>query len=124
VAKVQFNCRLDEETRDRIVEIAESRGESQADVIALMIAALDMQTAQGRVQPRKLSKKAAHVEALRASDPMADERPEIDYGNTELPNGGSVSVVGAAIPTAQRPAASMGDWRAGRKPLLKPGDRK
>lgn len=53
----------------------------------------------GDLKPHKLSKKAAKVEALRASDPMASERPEIDYGaHEEVPSGGSVSVVGAAVP--------------------------
>lgn len=52
--------------------------------------------------PKKKSKKAIQVEALRASDPMADERPEIDYAAADVvPTGGSVSVVGAARPVAR-----------------------
>jgi hypothetical protein len=74
------------------------------------------------VRPKRKSKKAAAIEALKASDPMSSERPEIEYGSAELPSGGSVSVVGAA--GLARPSAPnvMQNWRAGRKPLLKPGD--
>ena len=105
--------------------IAENRGESQAEVIALALAALDMQTAQGRVEslPRK-SKKARHVEALKASDPLGADRPEIEYGSAELPSSGSVGVVGAAVPIQKAaPSKSMVDWRADRKPLLRPGEK-
>jgi len=48
---------------------------------------------------KKPNKRAVQVEELRASDPMADERPEIDYAaHSEVPSGGSVSKVGAAVP--------------------------
>ena len=43
---------------------------------------------------RKVSKKDAHVAALRASDPLAEvlERTNIEHGNMELPSGGSVAL--------------------------------
>lgn len=113
--------------------IAESRGNSQADVITLAVVALDMRVAQGPVErPRKRSKKDAHVEALKASDPMGAERGDIEHGNMELPRGGSVAVVGAAgynqIPSSLPPPIiddnPLQTWRATRKPLLKPGDTK
>jgi len=53
---------------------------------------------------RKLSKKSAHIAALKASDPLGADRDDIEHGNMELPSGGSVSVVGAAIPMQRRPS--------------------
>jgi hypothetical protein len=48
---------------------------------------------------KKPSKQAIQVEQIRASDPMAAERPEMDYAaHSEVPSGGSVSKVGAAVP--------------------------
>lgn len=48
---------------------------------------------------KKPSKRAVQVEQLRASDPMSSERDDVAYGtHEELPSGGSVAKVGAAVP--------------------------
>lgn len=82
-------------------------------------------------KPRKQSRKAAAIEALKASDPMANQRPEIEYGSDELPSGGSI--VAAKIRSDievfkqdlnRPPEVAIADWRAERKPLLKPGGKK
>jgi hypothetical protein len=76
------------------------------------------------VRPRKLSKKAAHVEALKASDPLGAEREDIEHGNMELPSGGSVAIVGAATPVARRATVKSDAYHDRyRGPLLKPGER-
>ena len=62
---------------------------------------------------KKVSRAAVAVEKIRASDPMAAERPDVEYGSEELPSGGSVM--------AER---AIERWRAGRKPLMKPGEKK
>lgn len=134
MAKVQFNCRLDESFVEWIDAEAARQSEalnrkfSQADVIMMLVgSAIHSDSVAAKApQPRKQSKKAAAIEALRASDPMAGERSEIEYGSSELPSGGSVSVVGAAIPIArQRPSGKSDAYQDRyRGPLLKPGDAK
>ena len=73
----------------------------------------------------KPAKRAVAVEVLRASDPMASERPDIEYGSSELPSGGSVLDANSTLKTnSQRLSvgkASVETWRAGRKPIPKPG---
>lgn len=75
---------------------------------------------------KKPSKAAVHVETLRASDPMAAERPDVEYGSEALPSGGSVASLDAVgiSPKSERGKVSVESWRAGRKPLDKPKDRK
>lgn len=82
---------------------------------------------------KKPSKREQVAEALRASDPMADERPEIAYGaHEELPSGGSVAVVGAARPVERTQSARKHSLHSGTRPIagcsecaaLKPKDRK
>jgi len=54
---------------------------------------------------KKPNKRAVQIEQLRATDPMAADRPEIEYGSEELPSSGSVN-------------------RPFRPPLLKPSQKK
>jgi hypothetical protein len=76
------------------------------------------------VPAKKVSKRQKAIETLKASDPMADQRPDVEYGSEELPSGGSVlDATGVSI-KAQVGKASLPTWRAGRKPLLKPKERK
>lgn len=81
-----------------------------------------------QAQPRKLSKKAAHIAALKASDPVATvlERDDIEHGNMELPSSGSIATVDVvANPVGSTQGkASVETWREGRKPLLKPKDKR
>jgi hypothetical protein len=61
---------------------------------------------------KKPSKQAVQAESRKAADPIAQTlgREDIDYMNPdELPSAGSVGAP---------------DWRANRKPLLKPKDRR
>ncbi len=72
--------------------------------------------------PRKVSKKQAHVAALKASDPVAElaERTDIEHGNMELPSGGSV----ALNPVPARPARLSGGSDAYRARGIRPkGDK-
>lgn len=110
MAKVQFNCRLDPEVVRWIDEQAEAQTEklgkriSQADVVTQLVAGQPFRT-----KPTRVHKAAV---ARRAADPLAQvlERDDFDYINPdELPSAGSVGVT---------------DWRAGRKPLLKPSEGK
>lgn len=128
MAKVQFNCRLEEDVAQYIADEATRKGCSQADLITVWA----NRSSVGMLSepaPRKLSKKAQAVEARKASDPLAQNlgREDIDYTNPdELPSGGSVGVVDAVGPKLAdgRGKVTMETWRANRKPLLKPGDRK
>lgn len=116
MAKVQFNCRLTESTVEKIKTLSDKRGISQADVIENWALTLDV------LRKPKMSKKAAQVQKLRASDPLGADRPEIEYGSDELPSAGSVVTLDAVgVPAnASQGKASMESWRSGRKPLLKP----
>lgn len=116
MAKIQFNCRLEQATVDKInaeVEmLTKTHGFvlSQGDVIELRFAGPVVQSG------KKLSKREQKIAAIRAQDPMADQRPE-------LPSGGSVlDATGVSI-KAQTGKVSLPTWRAGRKPLPKPKDR-
>ena len=76
---------------------------------------------------KKPSGRAVAVEVLRASDPMAAERPDVEYGSSELPSGGSVLDATSPSMNTKTPLfgkVSVEEWRRGRKPLLKPGDKK
>ena len=83
---------------------------------------------------KKPNKQAVHIEKLRALDPNAHNRPDVEYGSDELPSGGSVGVPLPPTPTpGQVPMSdvigghgktSIRNWRAGRKPILKPGEKK
>lgn len=136
MAKVQFNCRLDEGVRDRIVAIANESGMSQAEVIECLVTQRDIKAAEATLaelpaksvilQPRKVSKKVKLAEERKAADPLAQAlgRDDIDYMTPdELPSAGSVGVHLDAV-SENRGKASIETWRASRKPLLKPGGRK
>lgn len=69
------------------------------------------------------------AQARKASDPLASvvERDDIDYTKPdELPSGGSVAYLDATGPSVAsgKGKVAMASWRAGRKPLLKPGEKK
>lgn len=55
----------------------------------------------GASRPRKVSKRQSHIEALKASDPLAEimERDDVEFGNMELPSSGSVAMLDAVGPT-------------------------
>ncbi len=131
MAKVQFNCRLEPEIVKWIDEQAEAQSEkqgkrvSQADIVTQLVLGQPF-----KVKPTKEHKAAAE---RRAADPLAAalERDDIDYMKPdELPSAGSIgAAVGRYIDEANRdlnrpPHMSVANWRAGRKPLLKPGEKK
>lgn len=134
MAKVQFNRRLEEATVEKINAEVERLSKlhgfvvSQGDVIELRFAGPIVQSS------KKLSKREQKIAAIRAQDPMADHRPDIEYGSDELPSAGSVARTVRHLPSdlqAGEPVTilkgvvrSIPNWRAGRKPLLKPSERK
>jgi hypothetical protein len=67
-------------------------------------------------QIKKKSRKAIHAEELKASDPMGAERDDIEFGNTEVPSGGSVALVGAAIPVSKS-VARPHSFHSGTRPI-------
>lgn len=133
MAKVQFNCRLEESVVEWITEEAEKQSAklgkfvSQADVITMLIgSAVFVASASSQ---KKLSKKDRLIAELEASDPVGAARDDVELGNFELPRGGSI---GAKIRTDVQimnrdlnrpPEVSVADWRSGRKPLLRPKER-
>ena len=68
---------------------------------------------------KKPSKREQAVAQLRASDPMAAERPDVEYGSDELPSGGSV-MLDAVAPPIGRGKASVESWR---RPPRQRGDK-
>ena len=88
---------------------------------------------------RAMTRKQKAIAELRASDPMADERPEIEYGSEVLPTSGSVNAKKSAAVLSEREiiatqAARKAKWEEERRnrppdayreryrgPLLKPG---
>lgn len=136
MAKAQFNCRLDEDIAKWIAEESERQSEargakfSQADVVSLLVNEEQNAHEVAAVSPPpKLSKKARMIAELESIDPVGAAREDVELGNFELPRGGSVSQgvsQGATGPNMSdgRGKASVETWRAGRKPIPKPGGKK
>jgi hypothetical protein len=122
VGRIQFNCRLEEATVEAIeaerTRLAALTGQkvSQADVIELRFS-------KPLKTPKSATRKQLAIQALRDSDPMAAERPDVEYGSNELPSGGSVAKPENAITRPTR-ITEEAKWRKNRQPLLKPKDRK
>lgn len=102
---------------------------SYRDVIAFLLAPVGVapvgqNTPTAPTGGKKLSKAARAKQELAASDLTAQAvgRDDIEYGtDTELPQGEHVTrITKPAVPATGRLAA----WRSGRRPLLKPKDRK
>jgi len=79
--------------------------------------------------PKSSKREVVAAQKRKAEDPLSTvvDRNDIDYVNPdELPSGGSVASLDAVGPLASdgRGRASVENWRAGRKPLLKPSERK
>lgn len=109
MAKVQFNCRLDEEiaewiaTESALKTVELKRKFSQADVITLLVAGVAFKD-EKQSEPRKLSKKDRAVAELAASDITAQAiggRPDVEYGSSEtVPRGQHVTSLDATANAA------------------------
>ena len=124
--RVPLNCLVAPETRSAINRL---RGEkSQGEFIDGLVVGSGMNLIIDA--PRKQTKKERLLAELAALDPVGAAREDVELGNFELPRGGSVSQprtsLDAVAPLAgsQTGKASMETWRAGRKPLMKPKERK
>lgn len=77
---------------------------------------------------RKLSRREREIQARAASDTMAQVvgRDDIDHSDVESSPTTSVAHLDAVGPSlgSRQGKASIQNWRANRKPLLKPGERK
>ncbi len=69
---------------------------------------------------KKPTKRAVAVEQIRASDPMAAERPDVQYGSDELPSGGSVLNAIAPPAGSKTGKVSIETWR---RPPRQKGDK-
>ena len=84
-------------------------------------------TEQGeRGQPRKPNKRETAIRERAAGDVVAQaaERDDIDYSDVESTPTTHVATLDAVSPTGPVGKVSMENWRANRKPLLKPSARK
>ena len=65
-----------------------------------------------------MTKKEREAEKLRLSDPLGAERDDVAWGtHEELPSGGSVAVVGAAIPVAKSSGSRPHSLHSGTRPI-------
>lgn len=106
----------------------ERRGKPAIDVEAHQIAAKAIEAAQPKAvkAARKQTKAAMAIQARASSDVVAQAagRDDIDYSDVESTPTTHVATLDAVSPTGPVGKISMENWRANRKPLLKPKDRK
>lgn len=123
--RIPINALIAPETKQTLKELADkfktSQGHVIDDAVLLMKSTLDKPVEVSPVEVgAKRSKREKAVEVLAASDLTAQAvgRTDIEYGShEEAPRGQHV----ANIANQQN---STGAWREGRKPILKPKDRR
>jgi hypothetical protein len=131
--KIPRNYRISEEVDQLLkAEAARLSGEqgrkvSEADVIELAVIKWCAAPADVTVKRENRREREQEVEARAKSDLTARlvGREEIDYSDVESTPMTHVATLDAVGPVVGGMGkASIENWRAGRKPLLKPGDKK
>lgn len=124
--RVPLNVWVQQGTKTAITGIQNETRESQGEVVDRAVALLALGE---EVAPpsRKKNRRERAAEARAKSDvtALAVGRPEIDYSDIEstpTTHVASLDVVGPAVSDG-RGKASLESWRAGRKQLLKPGEK-
>ena len=131
--KVQFNCRLEElvaewiATEAMLKSVELKRRISQADVIEMLVGQVDAAAVPERDwKPKKVSKLEQVVRQRAEGDLSARlvGRDDVDYSDVE--SGPSTHILDAVGVGLREPKGkiSVAEWRAGRKPLMKPGEKK
>jgi len=126
--RVAFACTIKPETKALILDGAQY-GKSQGEVIDDAVAAfLGRPEASTPRSTRKTSKREKAIEERAASDVTAKAvgREDVDYSDTESTPTTHVATLDATSPRAAdgRGKLSIESWRANRKPILKPKDRR
>lgn len=109
--RTSLNCLIAASTKTMLYALVGELELSQGGVVDHAIHTLTASITFGpaSLNPKKPSKKAAHVAALKASDPLRADRDDIEYGNMELPSGGSVAFGGLPVHGAPRRRESTSD---------------
>lgn len=122
--RVHLNCMVTPAT----LEWLRAASLSQGEAVDFAVDVAKMAEAQGRLMPARRSRREREVAARAASDLTAQAvgRPEIDYSDIESTPMTHVATLDAVGPRVDfgRGKASVENWRAGRKPILKPGDKR
>ena len=122
--RVPFNCFIAPPTKEAITGLQNKTRESQGEIVDRAVALLT----EGKVLPisraKKPNKRETAIQERAAGDRTAQEaeRQDIDYSDVESTPTTHVSQIdNTRIPLIGRVA--LDDWRAKRKPLLKPKDK-
>lgn len=124
VLRVPFNCNIAPTTKELITDIQNETRESQGEVVDRAVALL----ALGEESPLRVEKKTRRKDRAvqeRAQGDITAQlmgRADIDYSDVDSTPMTHVGTLDVAGPEAAggNGKISMRQWRAGRKPLLKP----
>jgi hypothetical protein len=125
--RVPLNVYVTRSTKESITGIQNETRESQGEVVDRAVALLALgEEVAPPVQKKSRREKLAEERAK--SDVVAQVvgRPEIDYSDvdsTPTTNVASLDAVGPALADG-RGKVALENWRANRKPIPKPGERK
>lgn len=125
--RVALNCLVAPSTKNRLNAIREETGESQGEIVDRALSVLDAITPESEPEPtRKSSRRTRAIKERAASDYIAQaaERKDIDYSDVDSTPTTHVATLDAMAPTGPVGKVSIENWRANRRPLLKPKDRK
>src|SRR5260370_1139534 len=94
--RAPLNCLIAATTKTMLYALVGELELSQGEVVdrAIQVLTASITFGPASLNTKKLSKRAAHVAALKASDPLSVDRDDIEHGNMELPSGGSVALGG------------------------------
>lgn len=121
--RVPLNCFISPTTKEAITALQNTSKESQGEIVDRAIALLTVGE-ELPVRPRKLTKGEALVNERASGDltAQAAERQDIDYRDVESAPTTHITTLKANVISPG--TRSLQRWREGRKPIVKPKDRK
>lgn len=124
--RIPLNCLIAPATKEWLTGIQNKTGESQGEIID-RFARQGVFTAEPQPR-RKMSRRETAIQERAASDQTAREvgRDNIDYSDVDSSPTTHVATLDAVGPKVSDRVGKVTteNWRAGRKPLLKPSERK
>ena len=124
--RVPLNCFIAPPTKEAITGLQNKTRESQGEIVDRAVALLT----EGEVLPISRAKKPNNrekaIQERAAGDRTAQqvERNDIDYSDVDSTPTTHIATLDATAPVGGVGKISLETWRAKRKPLLKPKERK
>jgi hypothetical protein len=113
-------------TKEAITSIQNETRESQGEVVDRALSVLAAITPEAESRPlKKQNKRDAAIQQRASTDVIASvvERDDIDYSDIDSTPTTHVATLDAIGTNGPQGKVSLENWRAKRKPLLKPRDR-